>query len=793
MKKIVLLLALCLSMLNLLYAQKSVPVDANGKKIVNLTQAGTLKKQISKKEIPQITELIIAGDLNGDDMKYLSKLTVLKTIDITNAHILLFDINEITPILSVKKVISKANQTAYTKLLQEQYEKYFNEVDYSSFDNISSVNNDKELITYYTDIVKNNHAIPYLFTKLFPNIEQYEIKITEPPTQKRFVGNIPDTLLFSITSFVIPNESDREAAQCIGFQVDPLLLNIDNRILLREYVEQLNENADNYVQFQTDSPQLLVKESAVLLDRNVKNEYCHVICDFNGKQDVLKKAICLYTSAISMFNLDQITIPKNLKYIINDRSNAVINTKSLIIQDSDDLLFIGEQAFANSDIKKLEFNRPVYISGGAFRKAKPEEIIFNKDVYLYKWIFNDDAYPETIVFNDDVSYLDERFVLKAKRVQFNKIPKNFLVYKATVYGGAVTTYDTKPVYDVVLIPKGTKKQFAEKGISNNVYETCGHPISLNITVERPGTIMSYLSQDMFIDVDSLTITGILYETDLSIISNCKYLSYLDLSKTYITYSPEELERQKKQKEENYALFSLLGYANESLYNDNQRSTIDYECTQLMLELAKSSIDFNEGKKGCIVPYGSLNSMKYLKTVKLPLRATDIYTSFVNCTSLMTVEFPMYLEGVYGSAFEGCSSLKHIAFPKSTIAISSKAFAGCDSIEEVDLSNLTFTSNVKGLFSRCEGIKVMKYPKGITNVESLAGGSDCEYFFQEPLSNLNYNTNGKYKNRKYHLKNTTPPSSERYYNKPTGDVFYIPKGSTTSYFNKYGSSNTYIEE
>ena len=793
MKRIVLLLTLCLSMLNLLYAQKSVPVDANGKKIVNLTQAGTLKKQISKKEIPQITELIISGDLNGDDMKYLSKLTILKTIDITNAHILLFDINEITPILSVKKVISKANQTAYTKLLQEQYEKYFNEVDYSSFDNISSVNNDKELITYYTDIVKNNHAIPYLFTKLFPNIEQYEIKITESPTQMRFVGNIPDTLLFSITSFVIPNESDREAAQCVGFQIDPLLLNIDNRILLREYVEQLKENADNYVQFQTDSPQLLVKESAVLLDRNVKNEYCHVICDFNGKQDVLKKAICLYTSAISMFNLDQITIPKNLKYIINDRSNAVINTKSLIIQDSDDLLFIGEQAFANSDIKKLEFNRPVYISGGAFRKAKPEEIIFNKDVYLYKWIFNDDAYPETIVFNDDVSYLDERFILKAKRLQFKKVPKDFLVYKATAYGGAVTTYDTKPRYDMVLIPKGTRNQFADKGIMDNVYETCGHPISLNITVERPGTIMSQLSQDMFIDVDSLTIKGLLYETDLNIISNCKYLSYLDLSHTYITYSPEELERQEKQNKEVYALFSLLGYANECAYQDNQVSTMDYQITQLYIESIKSGLDFDDAKQGCFIPSGSLNDMKSLKTVKLPLRASDIYTSFKNCTSLENIEFPLYVKGIYGKAFQGCTSLKHVDFPNSVIAISSTAFYGCDSIELVDLSHLTFKENVKRLFVDCKGIKVMKYPKGIDDVDYLAGTDNVEYYFQEPLKNLDYSNS--YKNRKYHLKNTTPPStnSKKDWQKPKGDIFYIPKGSTTSYYNQFGPNNTYIEE
>lgn len=733
-------MALCLSMLEILHAQKSIPVDANGKKIVNLTQSGTLKKQINKKEIPVVKELKIKGSINEDDIIFMSKLISLETVDITSAHIAQCNMSAIIPIPTVKKVIDKAKQ-------------YRNEIEFSGF--ISSANNDPSLIVKYTNIIKSNNTIPYLFTKLFPNIEQYKIKIDNYITNNmKFVDNMPDTLLFAITSYEISGDISRN-------------------------------DEDAYLAFQTNSPQLLVKESAILLDRSVQNEYCHVICGIN-KRDCLKKAICLYSSAISMIKLDQITIPKNLKYIINDSRS--INTKSLIINDGEDFLFIGGRAFENSDIKKLEFNRPVFIGKNAFGNSKPDEVVFNKDVYLDKWIFNKDAYPKKIVFKNDVSYIDECFILKAKQVKFSKVPKNYVVYKSTSSG---ISYDTKPNYDVIIIPKGTKEQFVEKGISNNVYETCGHPLSLNIIVERPGTIMSYLSQDMFMDVDSLTITGLLYETDLNIINNCINISYLDLSKTYITYSPEELERQQKEKQGNYAVLSLLGYASETMYNDKQISSGDYQYAQLMIELMKNEIEYDDAKKGCYIPAGSLIDMEYLKTVKLPLRATDIYTSFNNCIALENIEFPLYLEGIYGHAFEGCTSLKTVNFPKSTVIISEMAFGQCDSIEVMDLSHLTFNKNLKRLFSNCNGIKVMKYPKGITDVEQLPGTDNVEYYFQESLNTLSFNNS--YKNRKYHLKNLTPPAYSRYHGEPKGDTFYIPKGSTTSYYTKYGSSNTYIEE
>ena len=48
-------------------------------------------------------------------------------------------------------------------------------------------------------------------------------------------------------------------------------------------------------------------------------------------------------------------------------------------------------------------------------------------------------------------------------------------------------------------------------------------------------------------VDSLTISGTIYDTELEILKKCKNMRYLDLSRAYTTYSPRTIEKKERDR------------------------------------------------------------------------------------------------------------------------------------------------------------------------------------------------------------------------------------------------------
>lgn len=209
--------------------------------------------------------------------------------------------------------------------------------------------------------------------------------------------------------------------------------------------------------------------------------------------------------------------------------------------------------------------------------------------------------------------------------------------------------------------------------------------SFNITVEEPGNILSSLPLKNLNSIDSLIITGFLYETDLNIIKKCRFLSYLDLSHTYITYSPKFLKQEQADTEALNFLFGLLGKGLDHESRDKKISTNEYQANKALAYVLQSATEFNEPENNCCIPYNALEGMALLKTVKLPLRAACIYReAFKNCKSLETIEFSPYLRTIVFSAFEDCMSLKKIRLPQSVERIGEKTFYRCMSLEQIEL-------------------------------------------------------------------------------------------------------------
>ena len=482
--------------------------------------------------------------------------------------------------------------------------------------------------------------------------------------------------------------------------------------------------------------------------------------------------------------VSKLFIPKSVRYINNDGCGGV---KHVEFEEGDDLLYISQSAFGHLDNKQIIFNRPVFINNNAFGYSCPELVEFNKDVvYIGEKVFN---YEKGV-----------------KKLVFKKVPQNMADKFVYGIGNNYNFLD-------VVIPSGSKSEFLKHYIPESfLHEQGTSRLALTVKLEKPNSILSVLPIDKLPNIDSLTIIGYMYETDVKVLNDCKNLRYLDLSRAYITYSPEEKKNIQQSQEAFKALFSFLGVAADAKYHDGNMTTLDYAFTKGFTRLVSESPDqISEADNGCIIPSRSFQKMKCLETVILPYRASKIgELSFKYCSSLKNVVLPPHLKRIGAGCFHGCKSLQNIDIPASVKSIG-RADQGSGILDgegsftatgltKLDLSKCVFDEStgpgglVKWSFTARdnEALKEIRVPQGITRLElTISEREGLTVYF--PAS-MTYLRSSFYKNSTLHFKSMTPPKANEYeYSMIRNSTVYVPKGSTTAYYSAFGNTNKYIEE
>jgi hypothetical protein len=326
----------------------------------------------------------------------------------------------------------------------------------------------------------------------------------------------------------------------------------------------------------------------------------------------------------------------------------------------------------------------------------------------------------------------------------------------------------------------------------------------NIKLEKPNSILSVLPIEMLPTIDSLTIVGFMYETDLKILEECKQLRYLDLSKTYITYSPEKVKEIEANAKYLKSLFRFAGLAADAKYKDKQMSTLDHAYVKGFAKLMSDGV-VTKADEGCLIPMRSMCNMAKLETLILPQRASKIEAhSFMNCKSLRTVKFPPYLKVIGTGGFYGCRNLKNIEFPKALTSIGSGHVEGVlegegsfmsTGIKKFDFSKCSFTGNFNKnmwyfkLFE-CQPEEI-RLPSGVERIYIYARLNKTSMTIYVPSSVKMIDVEANEPST-VHFASPTPPRYDTY-KFVSNSTFYIPKGSTTAYYAAFGNTYKYIEE
>lgn len=355
---------------------------------------------------------------------------------------------------------------------------------------------------------------------------------------------------------------------------------------------------------------------------------------------------------------------------------------------------------------------------------------------------------------------------------------------------------------VFVVPDGAKKKYKNapswKGVIVQEVNGGGATIdpskSYNIKVEKPGTILSYLPVDKLNEIEAVTVTGLLYETDLEVLSECKNLISVDLTNTYICFSPEVL-KEKKANAEMWAGFAkAMGAVADMKYNDFDMSTSDYVYSKLFTKLLKEGTNVKESDIKCVIPKGAFKDCLNLESIKFPTHCAVIEDKVCyGCSELKEVVLPPYLQEINTGAFAYCRSLKEIKIPKTLKYIGWRtsyndpcAF-GNSGIEVLDLSECSFKNGKWNCdLIGCKELKEVHFPKNITFVDDLSTNEGAHYYFSDTEVHFH---SISLSNTYLHFRQATPPNLDY----PKGTTFYIPKGATTAYYAKFGKNNKYIEE
>lgn len=716
-------------------------------KVVHNPKEGKLKSVIDKKEAPLITQLKVTGYISDKDMEFIGKMINLSVLDLSETNGILYEF----PLLP--------------KLIELYLPKAFL-LNYNTTEAIGKCQSIEVLSICVSEYKspRNGSIMHYGNFPFLPKLRK--VIVANSLTGK--MGNTVwqqaiDTLVYQIRP--VGNE-------VIGFTPE-IIVDEGGRNVLSNYIPSKRKDFNDIQGF-------------VCKDYDNEN-----IC--NLSEIVLPDVVFIGNYHFRRCPLETLILSPYIRVIGEYAFEECQSLKNIKFKPSSNPLQIENSAFSgNNSLEEIFFENPTYIANSAFYGCKNlKKLYFNNTVFNIEARAFADCSLDSVVFMGEVKEIEAGSFKSIDYVIFKTIPEklspNFVASTSNGY------YNKKEYhYKVVVVPEGSANKFVSFGISENKIVEAGKKLSFNITVKEPGTILSYLPLEKLKSIDSLTITGFLYETDMAVIKKCKALKYLDLSHAFITSSPQAKKEAETETKFWLTFLQVAGDAVDKKYEKGEVSDADYLLTKSLAELAKSADKFEKADEDCFVPGNAFANMTLLETVKLPLRAKSIGSNvFYGCINLENVELPPYLISIFDKAFLGCSRLKNLDFPSTLSSLGEGVFKQCKALKRIDLSKSTFKGKFgKGtydpLLRECDNLKELRLPNGITALNYPHEFKNCIIYFPITLSEMN----GRFNNCELHFSSPNPPRKEY---SISGNVIYIPKNCTTAYYTRLGEENTYIEE
>ena len=692
---------------------------------VNCEKPGKLKKQFKKVELTSVKDLKISGLLNEKDFEYLQQFTNLETLDLTKA--------------SIPQKISVCSLSRLSIL------KVASDCEISISD--GQCLDELHVFDGHKVSLKNGR----LYNDIVTAVKLYQYK-----------GNDYNYGVNSAYTYYMENKQVRFNPRLEGWNITKITPeSVKNHPILK-YFYEVNAFA-NYVFWDSKIEEIQLPDKVKNL-----NENCFRHC-YKLKKVVINGE--LNSVGDYCFNdctsLEEIDI--HAKTIGKDCFSGCTSLKKVtIIAD----VALGDDCFYKcSNLEEITIKAPIIRHLSGSNNVKKFKILEGVRVIepgglvgCYNGVQDTLILPNSLdeCFAGALSIRTEVLVIKNKSMRIT---------------GQVGSCDIKRI----IIPEGSYQNFKDSGLKNMIEE--GPGVSYSFKIDQPGTILSYLPINDMHKVDSLTISGVLYEYDLDIIRKCHNMRYLDLHNAFFIKSPERYE-QEKNSLGNFIVQAAALYLDVQswLATGQSLGAFDYVDDVIDKEYNKQfSNDF-------YFPQGLLKYHVNIETVVLPIYTTEIAKeAFYKCTSLKNIIIPSSLKQIGEKAFYNCISLNNITIPQCDY-IRDNAFEKCSSLKSIIFKGKVIEISC---IKDCKDLAKLNLPDGI---EKFGGIEDCpnvtDIYFPASIRTISQIESGA-KDLNLHFKSIKAPEIYRV-NRNKMNIF-IPKGSITSYYKRLGDDCTYIEE
>lgn len=233
-----------------------------------------------------------------------------------------------------------------------------------------------------------------------------------------------------------------------------------------------------------------------------------------------------------------------------------------------------------------------------------------------------------------------------------------------------------------IIPKGTRKHYQKEDWKKLNYIEEGAEDTYTFQLDSVGTLHNLITDDICLNIKSLTLKGIMEETEFDIIKKCKNLRYLDMKDCFTFESTEKAKERylaaKGQIDAMNWLFNSALQMNEQKYKNQEISTETAYQTQVHLEMLSTMLPKSISLEDIEKAVGS-GKIIYSEECYLP------ETAFAGLMQLETLILPqklLWVKNIFGK--EAPENLKKIQFSSETKVIGDYVFADCKSLEEINI-------------------------------------------------------------------------------------------------------------
>ena len=669
---------------------------------IKVTQAGTLYSLVGNK-LNTMTELIVTGPLNGDDIACIRDMEALEILNMKGASIVsgggpyygqLTTQNNIIGdkmffgLSQLKKIIFPANVTTIGEDSDSGGGPDYN---YGSYAVARCIN--LEEVEFPT-------ALEKIGAKAFERC--IRLKKVALPEGVEYLCSYAFMNCDALTSVSIPSTLSYSSSSSNGYT----FWGCDNltEVSLAEGITELNfgmfQRCKSLISIKL--PQSLTKINNAFVDCsgltsiNIPNKVTST-GDFSGCSSLTTVVIPEGVTSIGSFanctNLTSITLPSTLTSF-GSFSNCT-SLESIELPDAITELPDYPYAFQGcTKLKSIKLPQKLnIINGHAFEGCSSLATIElpNRVTTLGAYAFQNCTALTSIDLPRGIYSIEEKTFSGCTALKSVSFPKDLQSIKKYAFDECSSLETVEIPGNVLAIEYnafancGIKHLVLGEGISkinDNVFSNC----TQLSTIQFPST-MIHISGFSNTGLTEINFPGSVQKIGTNAFSNCKNLTKIDLSKCA---------------------------ALDSIYNQ-----AFLECKSL------ETVILPQGLKGLgKSTFEECNKLKYLT---LSSTLDTIHTrTFYNCDSLRTVIIPEGVKRINASAFYSCDSLTTLTLPSTLEDLGADVFA------EAGLTKVTIPEGITtlpaGAFRECRKLESVILPSTLTKIETRENGWDSGAFY-----------------------------------------------------------------